>query len=122
MNRRLHNLQGHDVVEIFSDAYLLSDAGDALGLIHENAAEFIILHEQNVHPDFFALANGLAGDICQKFVNYRCHLAIVGDYAGLESGSLRDFIFESNNGNDVIFPATVAEALEKFSRRIKEAH
>lgn len=122
MNRRLHNLQGHDVVEIFSDAYLLSDAGDALGLIHENAVEFIILHEQNVHPDFFALANGLAGDICQKFVNYRCHLAIVGDYTGVESVSLRDFIFESNKGSFVMFPATVAEALQNFSGRIQGNH
>jgi hypothetical protein len=119
MNRIVHKVFEHDAVELSCDTYLLSNAGDALGLIHEHAAEFIILHQRNVHPGFFVLANGLAGDICQKFVNYCCHLAIVGNYAGVESVSLRDFIFESNKGNFVMFPASVAEALQKFSERIK---
>ena len=47
-----------------------------------------------------------------------CHLAVVGDYTSLESGSLRDFIFECNKGSYVMFPASVAEALQKFADRI----
>lgn len=122
MNRIIHKLPERDAVELSSNTPLLSSAGDALALIHEHGAEFIILHQCNVHPDFFTLANGLAGDICQKFVNYRCHLAIVGDYAGVDSVSLRDFIFESNKGSFVMFPASVAEALQKFSGRIQGNH
>ncbi|MFO1469536.1 MAG: DUF4180 domain-containing protein [Turneriella sp.] len=118
MNHTTHQFSGHVAVEIISDIHLLSNAGDALGLIHDNGTGFIILHQQNLHPDFFVLANGVAGDICQKFVNYRCHLAIVGDYTKVESASLRDFIFESNKGSFVMFPATVAEALQKFGDRI----
>lgn len=118
MNRITHEFNGHVAVELISNAHLLSNAGDALSLIHENATGFIVLHQQNLHPDFFVLANGVAGDICQKFVNYRCHLAVVGDYTSVESSSLRDFIFESNKGGFVMFPASVAEALQKFSGRI----
>ena len=43
-------------------------------------------------------------------------LAIIGDFSGYTSKPLRDFIYESNNGNHVFFVSSEAEAVEKLSR------
>lgn len=37
----------------------------------------LVLSEQDLCPDFFDLRSGLAGEVFQKFVNYRAPLAIV---------------------------------------------
>lgn len=37
----------------------------------------LILTERDVAPDFFVLSTGLAGELFQKFTNYRVPLAIV---------------------------------------------
>ena len=38
----------------------------------------------------------MAGEILQKFSNYRVRLAIVGDFTPYSSKSIKDFIYESN--------------------------
>lgn len=45
-------------------------------------------------PEFFRLRSGLAGEITQKFVNYRSKLAVIGDISekAAESVALRDFV------------------------------
>ena len=58
---------------------------------------------KNLHPDFFRLHTGLAGEILQKFSTYGFKLAIVGDFSKYKSISLQDFIHESNQGNRVFF-------------------
>ena len=54
---------------------------------------------------FFALRTGLAGEVMQKFVNYRIRLAVVGDVAAYVAAStaLRDLVIESNRGRQVWF-------------------
>ena len=104
-------------IEIQSDAVLLHTPADALGLIYEHSADLLIVQKKNVHPDFFDLATGVAGEICQKFVNYQCQLAIVGDYSEITSKSLRDFIFESNRRANVFFPESIETALNESARR-----
>ena len=42
-------------------------------------------------------------------------LAIAGDFSKYESKSLRDFIYESNKGGQVVFVESVAKAKEIFS-------
>ena len=66
--------------------------------------------------DFFILSTGLAGEILQKLINYRMKIAIWGDFSGYTSRPLRDFKFESNNGNDVFFVQTKDEEIERLSR------
>jgi hypothetical protein len=41
-------------------------------------------------------------------------LAIVGDYSKYTSKPLKDFIYESNNGNSIYFVPSVEEALLKL--------
>ncbi len=40
-------------------------------------------------PDFFRLSTGLAGEIVQKFVNYRFRLVIMGDFLNSFPRALR---------------------------------
>ncbi len=92
----------------------LQDAVDLLGNADYQGARLVIVHKQNLHPDFFKLASGLAGDILQKFSNYRMKLSIVGDFSTFTSKPLKDFIFESNKHGDILFVSTLDEALLKI--------
>ena len=53
------------------------------------------------------------GDL-QKFVNYQTKVAIYGDYTKYTSKSLKDFMYESNKGNNIFFVATKEEAIERL--------
>ncbi|MCY9698286.1 DUF4180 domain-containing protein [Paenibacillus alginolyticus] len=66
--------------------------------------------------DFFDLKTRLAGEILQKFINYHVKVAIVGDFSGFSSESLKDFIFECNKGKDIFFLSNEEEAIDKLSR------
>ena len=104
------------IAEVRSDAILVSSAEDGLdllGTLYFQGFDYIILHARNIHPDFFELKNGMAGEILQKFSNYRMRLAIVGDFAAVESKSLRDLIRESNRGKSVNFVVSLEEVLQK---------
>jgi hypothetical protein len=54
---------------------------------------------------FFDLSTRVAGEIAQKFVNYRRRLVVVGDIERrlLGSQSLRDFVRECNRGRQIWF-------------------
>ena len=91
------------------------DAVDLLGEAGSKDCNRIILYERNLHPDFFKLATGLAGDILQKFSNYRFKLAIVGDFSKYKSKSLQDFIRESNKGNSLFFVEHQKIAFERIT-------
>jgi hypothetical protein len=90
------------------------DAVDLLGETGIEDCSRIIIHEKNLHADFFTLSTGLAGDILQKFSNYRFKLAIIGDFSKFKSKSLQDFIRESNKGNRVFFTGNMEDALMKL--------
>lgn len=62
---------------------------------------------------FFILRTQLAGEILQKFINYQAKLAIYGDYTKYTSKPLKDFIYESNKGNDFFFVADAGRSSGK---------
>jgi hypothetical protein len=76
----------------------------------------VIINASNFSPDFFVLKTGVAGEILQKFSNYRMKLAIVGDFSEIENKSLRDFIRESNERGIVCFVESLEMALTKLSK------
>ena len=106
-------------VAIVSDPDLLiSEVQDAVDLLGEASFEGcnrIIVNETNLHPDFFRLHTGLAGEVLQKFSNYQCKLAIVGDFSKYTSKSLQDFIRESNRGNSLFFVDSLDTAIMKLT-------
>lgn len=80
---------------------------DALDLIGAAlaGAEVVALPAGRLDPRFFSLESRLAGDIMQKFVNYRLRLAVIGDISEHLAGSsaLRALVNESNQGGQVWF-------------------
>lgn len=92
------------IADLTGQKYLISKPQDVLDILGELMGadcDRIIIHERNLHADFFDLKTRFAGDVLQKFSNYRVKLAIVGDLAKNKSKSLQDFIFESNKSNYV---------------------
>ena len=103
------------IAQINSEKIIISCVQDTLDLMANcqyNGAEKIILDERNITPEFFDLKTRLAGEILQKFSNYRVQLAIVGNFSKYTSKSLRDFIYESNKQKHIIFVESINQALE----------
>ena len=117
MNIEIINHNGIFMAELIADEVVVKEVQDALDIMANAAysgATKLILHEKNITPDFFDLKTRIAGDILQKFSNYNMPLAIVGDFSKYTSKSLRDFIYESNNGRMVNFVSSVDEAKDKW--------
>ena len=109
---------GGKIAEIIPGSDLISSPDDVLDLMAEarlNDSGRMIIHKKNLHPDFFDLKTKVAGEILQKFSNYRMRLAIVGDFSEFKSKSLRDFIRESNRTGTIYFVGSIDEALTRLS-------
>ncbi|MBK7215341.1 MAG: DUF4180 domain-containing protein [Bacteroidales bacterium] len=105
------------IAELQSDQIEINTVQDALDLMANcryNGSEKIIVNSKNLHPTFFDLKSGMAGEILQKFSNYRCQLAIIGDFENIESKSLRDFIRESNRMGRIFFVGDREEGVERL--------
>lgn len=95
------------VAVVSGDGVIISDAQSALDLMatvrYEYECNKIIIRKANISEEFFDLKNGIAGEILQKYTNYRMKIAIVGDFSVYDSKSLKDFIYECNKGNEILF-------------------
>lgn len=108
-----------EIAVVKSDEVLLSDVQSALDFMatvwYETGCSHIILDRTAICEDFFDLKTKLAGEILQKFVNYDVKMAIIGDFSGYTSKSLKDFMYESNSGKDAFFLANETQAVDKFA-------
>lgn len=114
MNIQVHNARDVDFAEVIAEEMVISTAEDALDLLgnlYYQGFDRIIVHEKNIVPEFFDLKTGMAGEVLQKFSNYRVKLAIVGDFSKYTSKSLQDFIFESNKQRQVCFVRSGTEMI-----------
>lgn len=82
---------------------------------YETGATNIVISKSAVCEEFFILSSGMAGEILQKYINYHVRIAIYGDYSQYTSKPLKDFIYESNNGNDFFFVSTREDAIQKLT-------
>ncbi len=82
----------------------------------------MVLYKESLNESFFDLKTGLAGEILQKFSNYRFKLAIIGDFSHYTSKSLRDFIYECNKGNMVYFKEDLDSALSALVPETSKKH
>jgi hypothetical protein len=118
-----YHTTGNDIIiaELTDDKFIITQTQDILDLIGDLVSQDcsrIIIHHRNLHEDFFNLKTGLAGDILQKFSNYKVKLAIIGDYCRYESKSLHDFIRECNRGTMICFVGTIDSALERLTPKL----
>ncbi|MBV2155582.1 DUF4180 domain-containing protein [Kitasatospora sp. SUK 42] len=104
-----------DVQELSGVKVLVCDAAgpaittvqDALDLIGASyvGAEIVAVPADRLDDRFFVLSTGFAGEVMQKFVNYRVRLAVLGDISRhLEASSaLRSLVHESNASDHIWF-------------------
>lgn len=108
MNITVNHQDGSNVAIIESDQLVIGSVQDALDLMarvaynHDGCCKLLI-HKPAIAEPFFDLSTKLAGDILQKFTNYKVKLAIVGDFSSYSSKSLKDFIYECNHGKQFFF-------------------
>ncbi|ERJ71229.1 hypothetical protein HMPREF1556_01381 [Porphyromonas sp. oral taxon 278 str. W7784] len=115
MRIETHRIGQAKVAEIQAEGLVLTSVEDGLSLLGDlyyQGFDKIILHEENIAPEFFDLKTKLAGEVLQKFVQYRMPLAVVGDFSKYTSKSLRDFIYECNQGRQVNFVQELSSALK----------
>ncbi len=122
MTKRFLQENGHKVALLHSTAVEISSAQDALDLLaslrYNDRCERFALNKEAIAEPFFDLRTGLAGEVLQKFVNYRCKFAVIGDFSAYPSTALRDFIRECNRGSHIFFVPGEAAAVEKLSRAV----
>lgn len=118
MNIETHTINDTRIAEVMSEDIIINsveDGLDLLGNLYYEGFDKIIIYEKNITPEFFDLKTGIAGEILQKFSNYRIPLAIIGDFEKYQSKSIKDFIFESNKSKHINFVNTLADALNRLT-------
>lgn len=119
MNIKTHQAGDHKIAEVISDDVLINNPEEGLQLLvdlYYQDFDKIIIREKNIIPAFFDLKTGIAGEILQKFSNYRVRLVIVGEFIQYPGQSIKDFIFESNKGKQINFLDSVELGVEKLSK------
>ncbi|EPH42173.1 DUF4180 domain-containing protein [Streptomyces aurantiacus] len=92
------------------------DAIDLIGNASYQGAQWVVVPAGRFDESFFRLRTRVAGDIVQKFVNYRMGLVVLGDISAHTEGSssLRDFVRECNRGRQTWFVADDEELSERL--------
>ncbi len=116
----LTTIHGTPVLAMPDDGPPLATVEAATEVVGDAAwgeAEIVAIPVARLTDDFFELKTGLAGEVAQKFVNYRLHLAIVGDIASRvdESVSLRAWVTESNRGRQLWFVPTLDDLADRLA-------
>ena len=117
MEIKIHQNTRLKVGEIVSNEIVLQnseDGTDLAGNLYYQGLDVVIIHQKNIIPDFFELSTKIAGEVLQKFSNFRMRLIILGDFEHISSKSLRDFIYESNKGTQVNFFSNLEVALTQI--------
>lgn len=119
MDIRAIKNNGKIIAVVDGPEILIADAQSALDLIatvrYEKDCSRVAIKKEVIAEDFFMLGTGLAGEILQKFVNYRMKLAVIGDFSAYTSKPLKDFMYESNKGSHIFFVPSEEEAVKKLA-------
>ncbi len=105
------------------DGEKLASEADALELIGDAiyfGVDLVVVPVQRFEATFFQLKTGLAGQILQKFVNYKYSLVVLGDISQhlAESRAFRDFVYEANHGNQIWFLNNLQELEARLNRQL----
>ncbi len=120
---KFYELHGLRVLECAADGQRLrtyQDTVDLVGRAFENRATLIVIPVECLDDEFFQLKTRIAGELIQKFVQYRRRLVILGDISGFlaESSALRAFVAESNRGKEVWFLASRDELNDRLAQAV----
>jgi len=90
-------------VESIPGEGVITNENDALDLVAacgEVETDRLLLHGENLSPDFFQLRTGLAGAVLLKFSNYRIKAAAVVTPEQVGQGKFSEFVLETNRGRE----------------------
>jgi hypothetical protein len=105
-------IQGKEIL-----IYDVQSAMDLLATIsYEYGCSAMIVNKNLIAEAFFDLRTCIAGEIVQKFVNYKMILIIIGDFSKYDSKALQDYIYECNKGKDILFVRDEEEADKQLKR------
>ena len=112
---------GIKIAVVISNEKAITNAQSVLDLLatasYEAGTDRIAIGKETIGDAFVVLSSGLAGEVLQKIVNYHAKIAIYGDFSHYTSKPLKDFMYESNQGNDVFCVAAKEEAIERLAGR-----
>jgi len=97
-------------------ANLITQERDALDLVAacgENETSLLMIHSENLTPDFYNLKTGLAGKILLKFSNYHLKVAAVLTPELATQGRFGEMVLETNRNSQefrVFYTRAAAEA------------
>jgi hypothetical protein len=106
----------YTLAELPSGAPAIASAADAIDLVGNasfGGASHVLVTAAQLHPTFFDLSSGLAGELLQKLATYRVTFAVIGDFSHT-SDSFKALISESNRGGHVSFVPTREAAIAKW--------
>jgi hypothetical protein len=115
---KILEINNQKIAEVMAEEVVVNDTQDALDMMANadyQGAKRIIMEEKHLNRDFFDLRTGLAGEILQKYSNYRMKLAVIGEFEKFKSNSLNAFIVECNRGNSVFFVPDKRTAISKIA-------
>lgn len=87
---------------------LFNDVSEALGACLGTRG--LILTEKDLAPEFFDLHTGLAGELFQKFTNYKVRVAIVLPHSEAYGERFSELAYEHASHNMIRFVRTEDEA------------
>lgn len=88
-------------LEVISGDTPIATENDALQLVAlgaENNTDLLMIHYGALAEDFFNLKTKTAGNILQKFINYRIKAVAVIPKEIIQKGRFREFVLEINKG------------------------
>ncbi|MFC9820253.1 DUF4180 domain-containing protein [Streptomyces erythrochromogenes] len=87
------------------------EALDCIGNASYQGAEWAVIPVERFDEAFFRLSTRVAGEIIQKFVQYRMGIVVLGDISRHTAAStaLGDFVRECNRGRQTWFLADAEE-------------
>jgi PadR family transcriptional regulator, regulatory protein AphA len=114
MDTQLIQESGGSYIEMCLPGSMLTGEKDALDLVAacgEAGTQRLLLHADNLTPEFFQLRTGVAGAILLKFSNYRIKVALLLRPEQVGDGKFKDWVLETNRGREfrVFFERVTAE-------------
>jgi hypothetical protein len=122
IGQSLLSIAGFRVLMCPRDGELIRDERAAVDLIGDAFgvhADVVVIPAERLGEEFFQLRTRIAGDITQKFANYRLLLVILGDISShvAASSALQDFVRETNGGGQLWFLSGPEELDTRLSSR-----
>jgi PadR family transcriptional regulator, regulatory protein AphA len=103
MNYRIMYIEKTPYIEVLPNGNFIAGEQDALNwiaLCGEEKTSKLMIHAENLSPDFFDLSTGVAGEILLKFVNYTIRVAAILTPELVNRGKFREMVLETNRGSD----------------------